>query len=186
MESDANVIARSVDQPAVFRVLFDRYFAEVHRYLVNRLAEPAVAEELAAETFVRAFAARDRYRDRESGTRAWLFTIATNLLRDEARARGRRRSVLDRLARERETVDAPSLGADPELEIALEELPAHEREALLLFAWADLSYEEIAVVLGVRIGTVRSRIHRARTKLRARLEPGAGSSTIASVGRAVP
>jgi RNA polymerase sigma factor (sigma-70 family) len=149
VESDVEVIVRSVGQPAAFRVLFDRYYGEVHRYLLNRLAEPAVAEELAAETFVRAFAARGRYRDRASGTRAWLFTIAINLLRDEARARGRRRSVLERLGRDREAVQPPSLGTDPQLQSALAELPAQEREALLLFAWADLSYDDIAVVLGV-------------------------------------
>jgi len=186
MESDAEVIVRSVGQPAAFQVLFDRYYSEVHRYLVNRLAEPAVAEELAAETFLRAFAARRRYRHTDATARAWLFTIATNLLRDEFRARRRRGSLLERLAREREALELPALAADPELRVALAGLPVQEREALLLFAWADLSYEEIALVLGVRLGTVRSRIHRARVKLRSLLEPDTQCSTTASLRGVAP
>lgn len=115
MESDAEVIARSVAHPAAFEALFDRYFFEVHRFLLNRLDQAAVAEELAAETFLRAFAARGRYRACGAGARAWLFAIAMNLLRDEARARARRRSLIDRLGRHPQVAELPEHGPDPVL-----------------------------------------------------------------------
>jgi RNA polymerase sigma factor (sigma-70 family) len=170
--TDAEVIARSVREPAAFRVVFDRHFADVQRYLHHRLG-PDAADDLAAETFVRAFAARGRFRPGDGDTaRAWLFTIATNLMRDEAR-RGRRRVLaLGRLAAERQPAEAELLfERDPALASALGELRAEEREAVLLLAWGELSYEEIARVTGVRPGTVRSRLNRARARLQAALAP---------------
>ena len=71
-----------------FHALFDAQYAAVYRYLAHRLGDPAAAEDLAAETFLRAYAARASYRP--GSPRAWLFTIATNLLRDHARGAGRR------------------------------------------------------------------------------------------------
>jgi RNA polymerase sigma factor (sigma-70 family) len=165
--TDAEVIARSVDEPGAFRVLFDRHFAAVHRYLHHR-AGPDLADDLAAETFVRAFAGRGRYRPQDSDghARAWLFTIATNLLRDEARRARRRGAALARLAGERPPAQDELLRErDPALADALAALREEEREAVLLLAWAELSYEEIARVTGVRPGTVRSRLNRARGRL---------------------
>jgi RNA polymerase sigma-70 factor (ECF subfamily) len=164
--TDAQVIARSVQEPGAFRVVFDRHFADVHRYLHHRLGADA-ADDVAAETFVRAFAARARFRPGDCGTaRAWLFTIATNLMRDEAR-RGRRRvAALGRLAAEPPAAQAgPLTERDPALAAALAALRPQEREAVLLLAWGELSYEEIARVTGVRPGTVRSRLNRARARL---------------------
>ena len=170
--TDAQVIARSVDEPGAFRVVFDRHFAAVHRYLHHRLG-PDAADDLAAETFVRAFAARRRFRPGECDTaRAWLFTIATNLMRDEAR-RGRRRVLaLGRLAAEPPAAQPAVRDAtDPALAAALGALREEEREAVLLLAWGELSYEEIARVTGVRPGTVRSRLNRARARLQEALAP---------------
>jgi RNA polymerase sigma factor (sigma-70 family) len=170
--TDAEVIARSVDDPGAFRVVFDRHFAAVHRYLHHRLG-PDAADDLAAETFVRAFAARERFRAGECDTaRAWVFAIATNLMRDEAR-RGRRRVVaLGRLAAEPSAAQPAVRDAtDPALAAALDALREEEREAVLLLAWGELSYEEIARVTGVRPGTVRSRLNRARARLQEALAP---------------
>jgi RNA polymerase sigma-70 factor (ECF subfamily) len=170
--TDAEVIARSVDEPGAFRVLFDRHFADVHRYLRHRTG-PDLADDLAAETFVRAFAARGRFRQGDCETaRAWLFTIATNLMRDEAR-RGRRRVLaLGRLAAEPAPAQTDLVGErDPELAAALGALREEEREVVLLLAWGELSYEEIAQVTGVRPGTVRSRLNRARGRLQEALAP---------------
>jgi RNA polymerase sigma-70 factor (ECF subfamily) len=172
--TDAEVIARSVHEPGAFRVLFDRHFADVHRYLRHR-AGPDLADDLAAETFVRAFAVRARFRPRACDTaRAWLFTIATNLLHDEAR-RGRRRVLaLGRLAAEPPPAQVEPLDErDPALAAALSALREEEREAVLLLAWGELSYEEIARVTGVRPGTVRSRLNRARARLQEALAPEA-------------
>jgi RNA polymerase sigma factor (sigma-70 family) len=172
--TDAEVIARSVHEPAAFRVVFDRHFADVHRYLHHRLGHDA-ADDLAAETFVRAFAARGRFRPGESdAARAWLFTIATNLMRDEARRGQRRVLALGRLAAEPVAAQAELLAErDPALAAALAALRPEEREAVLLLAWGELSYEEIAQVTGVRPGTVRSRLNRARARLQAALAPEA-------------
>ena len=80
--------ARSLQRVMDFHALFDAQYAPVYRYLAHRLGDPAAAEDLAAETFLRAYAARASFRP--GSPRAWLFTIATNLLRDHARGAGRR------------------------------------------------------------------------------------------------
>ncbi len=158
---DIQALRRSLREPAAFDELFVRHHASIRRYIRARLGDDVVAEDLAAETFVRAFAARARFRDQGHGVRAWLFQIATNLLRDELRARARRA----RFAPDTSEVAPPVLPADPVLAAQLRELPRDQLEVLLLYAWADLSYAEIALALGVRVGTVRSRLHRARAHL---------------------
>ena len=86
-------VARVMD----FHALFDAQYVPVYRYLAHRLGDPAAAEDLAAETFLRAYAARASFRP--GSPRAWLFTIATNLLRDHARGAGRRDAALAAWAR---------------------------------------------------------------------------------------
>src|SRR4051794_39936581 len=88
-----------LDDPADFRALFEAHFSDVHRYLAHRLGDPGAAENLAAETFLRAYRARGRFRT--GNARAWLFTIATNLLRDDARGRSARDAALARFGGER-------------------------------------------------------------------------------------
>jgi RNA polymerase sigma-70 factor (ECF subfamily) len=146
-----------------FHALFDAQYADVHRYLAHRLGDEVAAEDLASETFLRAYRARDSYVP--GSPRAWLFAIATNLLRDHARGRARRDAAFAAIAGHAEPV-APEPGfPDPELAAALSTLREEEREALLLLAWAELSYEEIATATGVAVGTVRSRLSRARAQL---------------------
>lgn len=164
-DDDIRALQRSLSEPAAFDVLFVRHHVAIRRYLHARASQPAVAEDLAAETFVRAFAARAQFRDQGHGVRAWLFQIAINLLRDETRAEGHRGKKHGHLALGGEAA-APSLPSDPQLSALLRELPRVQLEVLLLYAWADLSYAEIALALGVRVGTVRSRLHRARAQLR--------------------
>ena len=152
-----------------FHALFDTEFAAVYRYLAHRLGDPAAAEDLAAETFLRAYQARATFRP--GSPRAWLFTIATNLLRDHARGRVRHDAAFAALAGRAAPVAAEPEFPDPELAAALAALRPEEREALLLLAWAELSYEEIATATGVAVGTVRSRLSRARAQLTAELAP---------------
>jgi RNA polymerase sigma-70 factor, ECF subfamily len=153
-----------------FHALFDAQYTPVYRYLAHRLGDRAAAEDLAAETFLRAYAARSGFVD--GSPRAWLFTIATNLLRDHTRGAGRRQAALAEWAGRPATVAEPEFELpDPQLALALAALRMEEREVLLLFAWAELSYDEIAVVTGVAIGTVRSRLARARAHLTAELAP---------------
>ncbi|KAB1985716.1 MULTISPECIES: RNA polymerase sigma factor [Streptomyces] len=176
-ESDASVIARSRDEPEAFAVLFDRYADEVHRYLARRLGDEP-ADDLMAETFTTAFQQRHRYdpsRATGDGARPWLFGIATNLVGRHRRAEGRRFRALARVPvpadHEEPLADraAARVGAQAvrrELAAGLAALSARHRDVLLLVAWGGLGYEEVAQALGVPIGTVRSRLHRARGKLR--------------------
>lgn len=148
-----------------FEELFELHFDAIYAYLARRLG-PDLARDLASETFTRAFAARKRYDSRRGGVRPWLFGIANNLLRRHYRDEERKLHALTRL-------DVREAGAPPEeprLAEALGALSTEERDVLLLFAWADLEYAEIATVLEVPLGTVRSRLHRARAHVRAALE----------------
>lgn len=144
-----------------FEGLFELHFDAVYGYIARRVG-PDLGRDLAAETFAQAFAGRRRFDPRRGELRPWLFGFAQNLLRRHYRDEERR---LDALAR----VDLPSENVPPEeprLASALALLTAEERDVLLLYARAELSYAEIADALGVPVGTVRSRLHRARSRLR--------------------
>ena len=130
-------------------------------------------EDLAAETFRIAFDERARFDPRYDDARPWLYGIATNLLRRHFRRSARREDTFappeadftdEALGR----LEARALG--PALAAALRDIPSLDRDALLLHVWAELTYTEIARATGIPVGTVRSRIHRARTRLRAHLE----------------
>jgi RNA polymerase sigma-70 factor (ECF subfamily) len=190
-ESDADVIDASRHEPLTFVAVFDRHFDTIHRYLARRVG-PDVADDLASETFTTAFRLRDRYDLTRSDARPWLFGIATNLVRHHRRSEGRRLRAYSRLDggqpsdpeadQVAERVDAAR--AAPRIADALSRIPAADRDALLLLAWADLRYDEIAVALEIPVGTVRSRIHRARKRLR-ELLGSTGQPTIAETNAEV-
>ncbi len=172
-----DAISASVVTPADFAAIFDRHFDAIHAYLQRRVGRD-LADELAAETFLVAFDARVRYDASRPDARPWLFGIATNLLyrhhRHELRqlrayARSATDPVLDAFDGVEDRVDAS--GMRRELIEGLTGVPAGERDALLLLAWADLSSAEIAEALAVPVGTVRSRLSRARGRIRAALGP---------------
>jgi RNA polymerase sigma-70 factor (ECF subfamily) len=180
-QPDSELIARSRLDPAVFAEIFDRHHGELYRYL-RRRAGGGLAADLAAETFVTAFARRASYRPQGSSARPWLYGIAHNLLRNHLRHEQRRLAAYARHGAE-PTSDAAALAefsladarADAEAGTArltriLAGMAARDRDALLLFAWADMSYAEVAQALGVPVGTVRSRLNRARRQLRALAE----------------
>lgn len=172
--TDASLVARSIRYPSAFATIFDRHWPALQAYCTIRAG--TAGEDLAAEVFRVAFDDRRRFDGRTPSSRPWLFGIAANLLRSHFRGaeRGRRalaRSIPvdttdptgDALSR----LEAQQLG--PNLAAAIGDLPAKDREALLLLAWTDLRYEDIAQALDIPIGTVRSRINRARTRVRAHL-----------------
>jgi RNA polymerase sigma-70 factor (ECF subfamily) len=172
--SDVDCLARSLIEPRAFEPIFDRHFGAVHRYLQRRAGRD-LADELAAETFALAFERRASCRGTGSAL-PWLYGIATNLLRRRRRAERRRlraygRSGVDRwVVYEDEVaarVDEASVGA--RLACALAAMRPRERDALLLYALAELSYGEIAVALDVPVGTVRTWLHRAREVARREL-----------------
>jgi RNA polymerase sigma factor (sigma-70 family) len=164
---DSTVVERSWRDPEAFAALFDRHADCVHRYAARRLGtEPA--DDVMAETFAVAFRLRHRYDTAHADARPWLLGIATNLIRSHRRAEARRWHALARSAaavRGEPEADAASAPVHPELMQALARLPARQRDVLLLYAWGELDYEEIARALDVPVGTVRSRLHRARAAL---------------------
>jgi RNA polymerase sigma-70 factor (ECF subfamily) len=148
-----------------FEGLFERHFDAIYGYLARRVG-PDLGRDLASETFTRAFAARKRYDASRGGEQPWLFGIASNLLRRHYRDEERRLRAFARLDVRRDEISPD----EPGLADALGALSREERDVLLLFAWADLSYDEIAAALDFPVGTVRSRLHRARAQFRAALE----------------
>lgn len=166
--------------PARFGVLFDKHAPLIYRYVARRIGRQG-SDDLVAETFVTAFGARNRYDLARRDARPWLYGIATNVIsrhyRDEQKrfridqARGLASAAapdIDRVARD---VTAQSLRGD--LAGALAALAEGDRDVLVLVAWEGLTYEEVASALAIPVGTVRSRLHRARAQLRVALgDPG--------------
>ena len=180
--SDARLIAASLEHPARFAELFDRHYGALAAYLGRRVGA-SLADELASDTFVAALAARGRYDTEQADARPWLYGIANNLLRKHQRSENRRRRAYARSI-ERETMTSDTDSAErradaaaiaPAVAAAIGRLSDVDRDALLLFALTDLDYAGIAVATGAPIGTVRSRIHRARRTLAAEL--GASTQT---------
>jgi RNA polymerase sigma-70 factor (ECF subfamily) len=172
-ESDAAVIAASLEMPALFGAIFDRHATMLHRYLVRRLG-PDEAESMVGEVFRIAFEKRHTYDLVRPTARPWLYGIATNLLAKHRRREARRIHAVARLAADRlpavDFADGVSVAVDaserwPRVADAVIALPGPERDALVLHVWEGLSYEEVADALSVPIGTVRSRLNRARGRL---------------------
>lgn len=169
--SDAEAIAASADDPTAFDVVFHRHYDVVFRYLRRRVGRHR-AEEIAAETFAQALAACDRFDRRYTDARPWLFGIAVNLLRHHYRREERELRAYARTGADPLAAEEPALArldaeaAWPLVGQSLAELTPIEREVLLLYAWAELNYDEIALALEIPAGTVRSRLNRARTRLR--------------------
>jgi RNA polymerase sigma factor (sigma-70 family) len=170
--SDASVIAASLEDPTAFMAIFERHFAAVVLYLRRRLA-PSTADDLASDVFATAFSRRHAYDVSWPDARPWLYGIAANHLRNYRRAEERaleahfRYQPAGAAAGPLEQILSTSI--EPETSRALLDLSPADREVLLLFAWADLSYEQIALALALPIGTVKSRLNRARSAVRCAL-----------------
>jgi RNA polymerase sigma factor (sigma-70 family) len=162
-----------VGDPDRFSVLWERHCVAVARYLARRVGGD-LAEDLTAEVFVRGFRARGSYRPQTDSALPWLLGIASHLVGEHRRAERRRLKALELLAAAPEMVVHESAGLAPGLVGELRRLPRVDRDTLLLVVWGELSYEEAATALGVPVGTVRSRIARARRRLMTSLGPAGG------------
>ncbi|HEY8450423.1 MAG TPA: sigma-70 family RNA polymerase sigma factor [Bacillota bacterium] len=175
--------ARAGDFEA-FGELVARYEKKVYNLGLRYTGDPQEAEDLAQETFVRVFRALHRFRG-EARFSTWLYRVATNVCLDALRRRRLRpEPVLDRpLATDEGELERELVSPEPEPATQLEaaersalirrEIAAVRepyRSVLILRDLQDLSYEEVAAILGVSIGTVKSRLHRARELLRQRFE----------------
>lgn len=163
------MIADSVLRPDRFAELYERHLDAVAAYLTRRVGGD-LAEDLAAEVFVRAFRGRASFRSEHATARPWLLGIASHVVGDHRRAERRRLALLARVvAIEPQAAHVEVGGLSADLVERLRRLPSVERDTLLLVAWGELSYQEAADVLAVPLGTVRSRIARARDRLSAGL-----------------
>lgn len=170
--TDGEAIRASLSRPEAFEPVFDRHYDPIFKYLARRVG-PDVGGELASEVFTIAFAQRHRFQADADDARPWLYGIAANLARRQARTWRRSRRAgqrstggnviwLDPAPEER--IDAERMREV--LLDAVSRLRSSEREVLLLHALTDLSYREVATALSIPIGTVRSRLARARRLLR--------------------
>lgn len=156
---------------AAFTEIIRRFQGPVYSLLIRMLGNEDEAEELLQVTFCRVHRYRDHY-DTSRPLVTWIFTIASNLAKKEWRRRSRWVQVpLDNVTLTTSMQTAPHYDAGrrelkASLEEAIDKLPPHYREPFLLREDQQFTYEEIADVLGVRIGTVKSRINRARALLR--------------------
>jgi RNA polymerase sigma factor (sigma-70 family) len=154
--------------------LYDTHARDLHFYLARRIG-PQIADDLVADAFLAVWEQRHRFDPARASPKAWLYGVATTLLRQYVRKEGRR---LRAWAKEGGRASPPEdLGtrvaeeADAQARMrqaaeALADLRSEERDVLLLVAWAGLGPSEIAEVLDVPVATVRTRLHRARTRMR--------------------
>ena len=179
MSSDNEIIERSRDTPGAFAGLYDRHAGAIYRYAARRLGV-GVADDVMSETFLVAFERRAAFDPTVGAALPWLYGIATTLMKKHARleaaswrgmaASGAAEVVTDDIASLESRVDAEA--SVRRISSALRRMAKRDRDALLLQAWAELSYEDIALALGVPVGTVRSRLNRARRMLREAISRG--------------
>lgn len=184
VDVDAAAVRASVEDPERFSLIFDRHHRVVWTYLA-RLAGPDVADEIAGDVFVAAFERRARFDPTRGEVRSWLYGIATNKLHTRFRSDRRARRAFARAAESAIAPD-PTVLVDEAADLAdtarrvlsaIARLDRNDRELIVLYAWDELSYSQIADILDVPIGTVRSRLSRARRRLRELL---AGSGEVLS------
>jgi RNA polymerase sigma factor (sigma-70 family) len=175
---DTRAVLASLDDPDQFSVIFERHHRVVWTYIA-RVAGRDVADDLAGEVFTTAFRFRERFDPERGEVSSWLYGIATNLVRMQLRSDGRARRAFVRAAADQGSAADPTGLVDDAAELAalarrirgaMSRLERADRELFILFAWEQLSYAEISDGLQIPVGTVRSRLSRARARLRALMD----------------
>lgn len=169
-------VHETVERDALFRSLVEAHGTRLHRFIIKNIGNTTDAEDLAQQAFLEAVRSYETFRG-QSELSTWLYGIAMNLVRNHlSRAPHRRYEFTDEseLAELEGDTLSPAQAAEQaqhmrHLEAAMSELPESMRDILLMVAVDELSYEEAAALLTVPVGTVRSRLSRARSALRTRL-----------------
>jgi RNA polymerase sigma-70 factor (ECF subfamily) len=169
-DEDQLVSSARTDRQA-FGVLYDRYFDAIYHYVARRVGDAETAEDLTSAVWERALTAIERYEVRGVPFAAWLYRIAGNLVANHHRQRRLWRFVpllpsLGQASQTEEVDDATAVGA------AFRQLSTADQEVLSLFYFAEMSPPDMALVLGCSVAAVHKRLHRARVRLRQRLEGG--------------
>ncbi|MFD4373896.1 RNA polymerase sigma factor [Streptomyces sp. NPDC058486] len=190
MESLLNERVRSGDRSA-FAEIFDEHARVVYAHAVRTTGDWALAEDVMSLTFLEAWRLRDKLGEEVRSVRAWLLGIATNVMRNTARAARRHRQAMSRLPPPEPLPDFTDEVVGQMADIqrlaavarALRRLKRSEREVFTLVVWSDLGYAAVAEALAIPVGTVRSRLSRARAKLRGLVEEELAAETTYPVER---
>ena len=150
---------------AAFEEAFSLYAPALLRYVTARIGRDAAAD-VVAESFALAYRDRSRFDPARGTLRGWLYGIVSNMLRDHRRSERRHLAALSRLEAEWTPQHAAAEPAGSIFLHALTQLGRDDRDLILLLAWGDLSYDEIAQATGRSLPSVRARLHRLRTNLR--------------------
>jgi RNA polymerase sigma-70 factor (ECF subfamily) len=174
VSTDNEIIARSLDVPGAFSEIFERHVRPVGGYIRRRVGTDAV-DDVLSETFLVAFRRRSSFDQRWESARPWLLGIATRVVKSHRAAEAKQwRSFESSAAADAVSQESPHVASDARLDAdaalralapRIAALSVKDRDTLLLYAWEDLTYEQIAAALGVPVGTVRSRLNRVRRKL---------------------
>ncbi len=197
-ESLAELIRRAqLQEPAAFESLVELFSGRVFGFVYRMVGSRDESEDLVQEVFLRIVRTIGRYQD-DGRFESWLFRIAANLVRDRARSLGRRPGrmelreddgggdALEGLARFESGPSRPmELKEDlNQMTAALAELPAAEREVIMLRHFSDMSFKEIAESMGTPLGTALARAHRGLQRLRAIMDGGPAASDATMRGEA--
>ena len=166
------LIRKAKEEPRAFARLYDHFSRSVYRYLYSRVGNPADAEDLTAQTFLTALEKLPRYRER-GNFKAWLFTIARNKAMDHFRKqRSETRSSVDDLAVERQDLLVEVIRSEQidQLSALIQSLGDDEQELLRLRYVADLSFSEMADLLGKRQDAVKKSLYRLQARLQSQME----------------
>lgn len=161
------------DDPDALAALFDGYGDRIYNHCFRATGDWAEAEDATSSVFLEVWRHRHRVQLHDGSVLPWLYGVATNVCRNLTRSRRRRLRALATLpvpAHEPDHAEQVTdrVGSTARMQAvlaALDDMPAHEREVLGLVAWSGLTYEQAAAALDVPVGTVRSRLSRARARL---------------------
>jgi RNA polymerase sigma factor (sigma-70 family) len=178
--SDAVLWALTGEEPTAFAELFQRHSDAVYNHCFRKTASWSTADDLRSVVFLEAWRRRRDVRLHDESILPWLLAVANNVVRTRARSMRRHRDMLRRLPVSVVSADDPENEAISRLhdeaqmrqvQAALGTLTRGEQDVLALCVWAELDYAGAAVALGVPVGTVKSRLSRARAKLRLAVDP---------------
>ena len=158
-------------RPQDFERLYDEHAAALFSFVAYRTGDRVLAEDVVADTFERVLRSRTRFDRRKASEKTWLYTIALNLLRDQARRRGAETRALEKLPASTPVGGDPLAAVEDREQVAraVEALSDDERDAIALRYGADLTVPEMARLLNEPLARVEGRVYRALRKLREEL-----------------